>query len=296
MRYRGRTAGELAPTQRGASPGALVGRPAANPPDAPTSACRWGSRPDSSARPARCLPSTPAGRIMREASTPRDLGRLAWHESRWGATAGMLGRSTEAHRFMWQSPAWRTLRRLAALLALLALSSLPSGGVALGEGITNAHDDLRDGWYPEQPSLTPQLVSGGTFGQLWSTNVDGQVYAQPLLANGSLLIATENNKVYALDPATGSPRWSSPLDLGTPWNPADLNCTDLTPHIGVTSTPVIDPATKTAYLTHKTYVSGSTGPARWYMDAIDLAKGTERAGFPVELSGAAQNQPSMTFQ
>src|SRR6202011_4177190 len=87
-----------------------------------------------------------------------------------------------------------------------------------------------------------------------------------------------------------------PLDLGTPWNPADLNCTDLTPHIGVTSTPVIDPATKTAYLTHKTYVSGSTGPARWYMDAIDLAKGTERAGFPVELSGAAQNQPAMTFE
>jgi iron transport multicopper oxidase len=31
------------------------------------------------------------------------------------------------------------------------------------------------------------------------------------------------------------------------------------------------------------------------MDAIDLAKGTEKTGFPVELAGAAQNQSSLTF-
>ena len=46
---------------------------------------------------------------------------------------------------------------------------------------------------------------------------------------------------------------------------------------------MIDPATNTAYLTHKTYASGSSGPARWYMDAVDIATGTEKAGFPVEL-------------
>ena len=85
-------------------------------------------------------------------------------------------------------------------------------GPALAEGITNSGDDLRDGWYPEQSSLTPQLVSGGTFGQLWSTTVEGQVYAQPLLANGTLLVATENNKVYGLDPATGAMRWTAPLE------------------------------------------------------------------------------------
>ena len=56
----------------------------------------------------------------------------------------------------------------------------------------------------------------------------------------------------------------------TPWNPR-IGCADLTPSIGVTSTPVIDTATNIAYLTHKTYVSGTTGPARWYMDAIDVA-------------------------
>src|SRR5439155_19279448 len=127
----------------------------------------------------------------------------------------------------------RALGRLAPLLLLLALSVLASAGVALAEGITNAGDDLRDGWYPEQSSLTPQLVSGGTFGQLWSASVDGQVYAQPLYVNGNLLVATENNKVYLMDSATGAMRWTQPLFLGTPWNPNDLSCGDLTPSIGV---------------------------------------------------------------
>ena len=109
--------------------------------------------------------------------------------------------------------------------------------------------------------------------------VNGQVYAQPLLENGTLLVATETNHVYGLDPATGTAKWSA--SLGTPWNPADIGCGDLTPSIGVTSTPVIDTATNTAYLTHKTYVSGTSGPAAWYMDALDMTSGQERPGFPV---------------
>jgi hypothetical protein len=136
--------------------------------------------------------------------------------------------------------------RLGALLALLGLIALTAAGRAFASGVTNSGDDLRDGWYPEQSSLTPQLVSGGSFGQLWSKSVDGQVYAQPRLNNGTLLVATENDKVYGLDPATGAMRWATPLDLGPPWKAADIECGDLTPNIGVTSTPVIDPSTNTA--------------------------------------------------
>ncbi|TMK23936.1 MAG: choice-of-anchor D domain-containing protein, partial [Actinobacteria bacterium] len=191
---------------------------------------------------------------------------------------------------------WGVVRGFGPLLVLLVLAALASAGQVLAEGITNAGDDLRDGWYPEQSSLTPQLVSGGSFGQLWSASVEGSVYAQPLLYNGTLLVATETNKVYGLDPSTGSARWSSTLSFGTPWKPADIGCADLTPNIGVTSTPVIDPTTNTAYMTHKTYASGSSGAARWYMDAINLTNGGEKTGFPVELSGAAQNQPGETFQ
>jgi hypothetical protein len=187
------------------------------------------------------------------------------------------------------------MRRICVMTTALALAGAVLASQALGAGVTNSGDDLRTGWYPDEPSLTPQLVSGGTFGALWSTPVSGQVYAQPLLANGTLLVATENNLIYGLDPANGALKWGSPLNLGTPWRAADIGCGDLAPSIGVTATPVIDAATNTAYLTHKSYASGSAGEARWYMDAIDLSSGTEKPGFPVALEGTAQNAAGQSF-
>jgi hypothetical protein len=49
-------------------------------------------------------------------------------------------------------------------------------------------------------------------------------------------------------------------------------------------------------MTHKAYASGSSGAVRYYMDAIDLTTGAERAGFPVQLTGTAQNAAGQTFQ
>jgi len=188
---------------------------------------------------------------------------------------------------------------LMALLGVLAAQMAVVGPAVASPdnvtGITNAGDNLRTGWYPEEGSLTPSLVKGNTFGRLWTANVEGQVYAQPLLADGTLVVATEKNRVYGLDPKTGAEKWSGPLNLGTPWNPSDIGCGDLTPSIGVTSTPVFDPATHTMYMTHKTYASGSSGTARWFMDAVNVATGKEQPGFPVELSGAAQNAPNVNF-
>ena len=188
------------------------------------------------------------------------------------------------------------MRRMRAVVLVGMCAVLVTAGSALGEGITNAGDDLRTGWYPGESSITPELVSGGTFGQMWSAPVEGQVYAQPLLDNGTLVVATESNKVYGLNPATGALKWSEPLNLDTPWNASDIGCGDLAPTIGVTATPVIDPATNIAYMTHKTYVSGSSGPARWYMDAVSVTSGAEEPSFPVQLSGTAQNAPGQTFQ
>jgi hypothetical protein len=189
-----------------------------------------------------------------------------------------------------RSPSSADGRVLAVALLCLVLAlalGLALAGQAGAATVTGGGDELRTGWYPESSSISPQLVSGGSFGQMWSAGVEGSVYAQPLLADGTLLVATERNKVYGLDPSTGAQKWSK--SLGTPWNPADVGCADLTPTIGVTSTPVIDTATGVAYMTHKTYASGTSGPARWYMDAIGLADGAEQPGFPVELAGTAQN-------
>jgi hypothetical protein len=183
-----------------------------------------------------------------------------------------------------------------AVAVVFALFVFAGGGQALASEpqITNSGEDLRTGWYPESSSITPQLVSGGTFGRLWSTPVEGQVYAQPLLADGTLFVATEMNDLYGLNPTTGALDWSK--KLGEPWNPKEIGCGDLEPWIGATATPVIDPTTGIAYLTHKTYVSGKSGASRWYMDAISVATGEEQPGFPVELAGSAQNAPGQTFE
>ena len=182
----------------------------------------------------------------------------------------------------------RTGTTLAALLTALLLAAAP----AFASGITNSSEDLRTGWYENESAITPELVSGGTFGQEWEADVEGQVYAQPLLDEDTLLVATERNRVYGLDPASGAKQWSTVLS-GTPWNPGEISCADLTPEIGVTGTPVIDPATDVAYMTHKAYASG--GSVKYWLDAIELANGHEKAGFPVELAGNAQNEPGTTF-
>ncbi len=187
-----------------------------------------------------------------------------------------------------------SLRGVGATLAAAMAAFLVTAATALASGITNSSEDLRTGWYPNESAITPGLVSGGTFGQEWSANVEGQVYAQPLLDEGTLLVATEKNRVYALNPATGEQKWSKTLSA-TPWNPEEIKCGDLTPEIGVTSTPVIDQATGVAYMTHKGYASGSSGTVRYWMDAIELATGNEKPGFPVELAGKAQNESGQTF-
>src|ERR1700756_2682316 len=101
---------------------------------------------------------------------------------------------------------------MGVLAALVSAASLVLVTTATADVVTNANDYLRTGWYPDEGAITPQLVSGPTFGQLWSADVDGQVYAQPLLSpTGTLIVATENDKLYGLDPATGNQQWMNNL-------------------------------------------------------------------------------------
>src|SRR5262249_39934462 len=73
--------------------------------------------------------------------------------------------------------------------------------------ITQAGDEARTGWYPDQPGLNPAIVGGATFGRLFKTALPltpgEQVLAQPLVYNGKVLVATEANNLYLLDAVTG---------------------------------------------------------------------------------------------
>ncbi len=170
-----------------------------------------------------------------------------------------------------------------------ALALLLSAPAAAAKPVTAAADSLRTAWYPDEPQLTPQLLESGGFGLNFSTEVQGQVYAQPLVSGNTLLVATEENWIYGINAQSGEVEWDK--QVGTPWNSEHLSCADLAPHVGITGTPVIDPVTNVAYFFAKTYASGGEGPAEWQMHAIDLSNGEEEKGFPVTISGEAENLP-----
>ncbi|HEX3782037.1 MAG TPA: PQQ-binding-like beta-propeller repeat protein [Pseudonocardiaceae bacterium] len=74
----------------------------------------------------------------------------------------------------------------------------------------------------------------------WHAKLDGAVYGQPLVVGSEILAATENDTVYALDPATGKIRWQD--HLGTPVPETSLPCGDIDP-LGITSTMAYDAGT-----------------------------------------------------
>jgi iron transport multicopper oxidase len=175
---------------------------------------------------------------------------------------------------------------IAALL--LALAAAPSAAAE----VTGAADDLRTGWYPDEPSLAPAQITKEHFRQVFEDKLEGQIYAQPLTANGTLLVVTEQNWAYGIDPTAGSVRWKRQLGTAVEAGEspqATIKCTDLEPRVGITGTPVIDTEHGVAYFVSNRYLSGSSGPIGWFMHAIELSNGNELPNFPVQITGEAQN-------
>ncbi len=192
-----------------------------------------------------------------------------------------------------------------AVLAL-ALTTVPAGaGVAAASsgrstrapGLTAAQpapqddptasqDNLRTGWDPNEPGLSPSVVHGASFGQVFRTAVNGQVYAQPLVIGSTLIVATENDWVYGLNASTGAIIWST--SLGTPY--AIKTCNNVAPNIGVTSTPVYDPSSGTAYVMAQV-VSGTS--VAWRLYGINITTGA--LTFQRGIYGSPSNDSHITF-
>lgn len=175
--------------------------------------------------------------------------------------------------------------------------------------LTYHNDNGRTGQNLKETLLTPRNVNTASFGKLFTLYVDGFVYAQPLyVSNVSvggqlrnvLYVATEHNSVYAFDtdnPSAG-PLWHVSFidpangittvpyqDTGSPpgyTGPGPVmpgGCGDLVPEIGITGTPVIDPATNTLYVVAKTKeVTGTTVAYEHRLHALDIATGAARPG------------------
>src|SRR5437660_120358 len=177
-----------------------------------------------------------------------------------------------------------------AAAAMLAAAVTPSA--AAGE-VTGASDNLRTGWYPDEPSLSGQVAAGKFKQAFENKELKGQIYAQPLVANGTLLVVTEENNAYGLDPVTGQVRWTksfgAAVKAGPEGSKETIECEDLAPRVGITGTPVIDTEHNVAYFTSNSYLKGESGSTGWFMNAISLSTGEQQPGFPVPIEGKSDN-------
>jgi hypothetical protein len=182
---------------------------------------------------------------------------------------------------------------LVVTAAVGLVPQLPVTGARADE-ITASQNLLRDGWDNSEPGLSPSVVGGpsSTFGRLFSTPVDGQVYGQPLVVGTTLIVTTENDFVYGLDARTGAIEWQQSLGQPLPSTAQD-NCTDLTPDIGVTSTPVYDPASGNLYVTAVVNDGPATGQPHVYMYALNPQTGDVQWKVPIQ--GAPVNDPTRPF-
>jgi hypothetical protein len=194
----------------------------------------------------------------------------------------------------------------AGCLAALLGGARPAGAVDV---LTLRYDNTRLGVNARESVLTPANVNSLLFGKLFSQEVDGAVYAQPLLLSGVsvagrgihdvVFVATEHDSVYAFDAddASGdnaSPLWhvsflisESPGVTVSSVSSQDVSCADLSPEIGITGTPVIDPSTGTLYVVAKTkevISSGTTYVQR--LHALDVSTGAEKFSGPVILQAS----------
>lgn len=89
-------------------------------------------------------------------------------------------------------------------------------GTGVGSSTTNRGDDARTGWYSSPIAPLPDRVAQG-FGRTFTTSLGGQVYVQPIVAKGNLIVATETDVVAGLGPATGSVRWQRTIGEPVDW-------------------------------------------------------------------------------
>jgi len=168
--------------------------------------------------------------------------------------------------------------------------------------LTHHYDNARTGWNPHETTLTVAAVRHA-FRRQFVLPVDGNIYAQPLVASGVAIagkgtrdvvyVATEGDSVYAFDAASeGAPLWHRSLVPAgeAPVAPADVRgCGNIAPQIGITGTPIIERATETMYAVAKTKNHDGT-VIHQRLHALDIRSGADRPGSPIEIEAVVAGQ------
>jgi hypothetical protein len=180
--------------------------------------------------------------------------------------------------------------------------------------LTQHNDNDRTGWNAHEVELTPERVASPDFGKLFDVPVDGLIYAQPLIVTGVdiagtrrdlVIVATEHNSLFVIDANSGEIVWHQNYGPSIPtpnrfWNTGWGVYLDLTPEVGITSTPVIDRESMTIYFTTATWRQGSAVESpfarawendaeapvmNYHLHAVDLRTQEEKFGAPIAIEG-----------
>ncbi len=128
---------------------------------------------------------------------------------------------------------------------------------SLGNLTTYDYGNVRSGHDIADPKITT-LSSR----PIWDHTLDGAVYGQPLVYDGTVYVATENDSIYALAAKTGKVIWH--VHVGTAVTTSVIDsaptlyggCGDINP-LGITGTPVINPAKGQILAAEETEVGGN---------------------------------------
>ncbi len=164
---------------------------------------------------------------------------------------------------------------------LVATLGCSSAAIAGSRATPRASSGFGSNWTTYHGNAEATGVSGSVkllpSRSAWtSPALDGQLYGEPLVADGRIVDATENDTVYVLAADSGQVLWSR--HLATPVPSSDLPCGDISPQVGITGTPVIDLSRHEIFVDADTLISGPAASggveASHVLFGLDLYTGT----------------------
>ncbi len=175
----------------------------------------------------------------------------------------------------------------------LCILTLCAATIAHATDVTTYHNDKqRTGQNLAETTLTVTNVNASTFGKIGFLSVDGVIDAEPLYlsdvsipgkgTHNVIYAVTENDSVYAFG-GGGALLWQVSL-LGAGETPSDNHgCGQITPQIGITSTPVIDRTSGPHGTIYVVAMSKSSSGYFQRLHALDITTGQEEFGGPVTI-------------
>ena len=208
-----------------------------------------------------------------------------------GATAGsyttpatLSGDNGAAFRVMVTNPVTSIMSNPASLTVNPVVTSP-------GTDVSTYHNDIgRTGQNTTETILTQANVNSTTFGLLRKLAVDGGVDAEPLYlsqlsisgtAHNVVFIMTEHDSAYAFDSDTGTQLWKVSLLGSGETSSDDRGCGQVSPEIGITSTPVIDRSAGAHGILYAVAMSKNGSTYFQRLHALDITTGVELEGGPV---------------